>query len=68
MMFSRPADPRAIHLADGGPHDAEAAQSAFQAIPIHRAVSESVSQRPERDTELAEEQRNLDVLQARAVM
>lgn len=66
MMFVGQQILGQLTLADGGPHDAEAAQSALHAIPVHWAVSESVSQRPERDTELAEEQRNLDVLRARS--
>ena len=56
-----------LRLADGRPRDAEAAQSAFQTIPIHRIVAEDVGQGPERDAELVQEQRPFDILSA-AVM
>src|SRR5262249_42931270 len=51
-------------LADSSPHDTEAAEPAFQAIPEHRVVAEDAGQGPERDAELAEEQGALDVFGA----
>src|SRR5512135_51436 len=48
--------------ADGGPHDAGAAEAALQAIPEPGIVAEDTGQGPERDAELAEEQRALDII------
>jgi hypothetical protein len=53
-----------IRLAYGGPHDAEPAQPALEAVPVHRVGAEDMAQRPERDTELAEEQWAFDVRDA----
>ena len=50
-----------LRLADGGPHDAASAQPALQAIPGHRVAAEDAGQGPERDAELAQEQRAFDV-------
>ena len=53
-----------LRLADGGPHDAEAAEPALQAIPGHRVLAEDAGQGPERDAELAQEQGAFDVFGA----
>src|SRR5512135_305284 len=50
---------------DGRPHDTEASEAAFQAIPEHRVVAEDAGQGPERHAELAEEQGAFDVLNTR---
>ena len=44
--------PETVHT-DGGPAT-QAAERAFQAVPVHRRAAEDLGQRPERDGELAE--------------
>jgi hypothetical protein len=56
---------RVTRLADGGPHDAAAAEPAFQVVPEHRVVAEDPGQGPERNAEAAQEQGPLDVGGAR---
>src|SRR3954470_2768841 len=55
---------RQLHLADSCPHDAGAAQGAFQAIPGPRIAAQDVGQGPVRDGELAPEERPFDILGA----
>jgi hypothetical protein len=49
-------------VADGGPHDAEAAGPALQTISEHGVVAEDAGQCLERDAEFAEEQGAFDLL------
>jgi len=50
--------------ANGSPDEAEPSQAAFEAIPVHWVAAEHAGQRPERDGELAEQQRAWDVVGA----